>query len=84
MQLLSRQTLGAGAAGIRIARSYLVQSTPDHFERTMTLKSASRLSIVCEGPGTGCDLEVAVTCFGCFLEWKGRKRMKGFVFLAIS
>lgn len=84
MHLLSSQKLAAEAASIRITRSYLVQSIPDHFERTVTLKSASRLFILYEGPGTGCDLEAAATCFGCFLEWKERKRMKGFVFLASS
>lgn len=84
MQLISRHKLRAEAAGIWVTQSCLIQYIPGHFGRTLTLKSAIQLCLLCEGPGTGCDLEAALICFECFLEYKERNKIQDLVFLAIS
>ena len=66
MQLISRHKLGAEATGIWVAPSCLIQYIPDHFVRTLTLKSAKQLSVFCEGPGAGCDLEGALIFLDAF------------------
>lgn len=54
MQLISRHKLGDKATGIWVAQSWLIQYIPDYSDRTLTLKSASYLSIPCEGLGAHC------------------------------